>query len=746
MAQFQIQTNGNLIAGDRYRWYAEYSDPEISNTPYIILSDIFLVGDDPPSVIDVDVPDNHGSDPQLPLIRAVLRIARLGYSSVQSDELVVSPIFNVPILTASNGIVYTPTGANLDDYFTWRRINPSDTLGAIIQIKKDVFDSEKNAQENIQFNVNLFVEYDYSLPEFLFYLGGANKPDTIVREFADNKLGLNYNLEAFPKTVPISGIAYAHHPVSYTDDITIGHKKIPITKTAPRTAQYSIAKNAFEHTTFPSDLHYYILQLISSGVNNLPVPPKIIVTEYIDSGPDVARPYFKKVGELRPPIITRVINGDDALCTFVDNAVDAVMQDGKTYYIGIADSTVSQLSGPILYDTSKTAGHGGVELGTFRDQDNDFITFRLHRDYHNLDADDNTKNIINHIKSGSGTLPIGTIIDILNKPDADGNATHFETLILQSAAVFNEYNPTTEYYGVSLELGLGHSVDFQDKVLGFRIPVNFNTDYDYQCRHVFSVGLDAQTVSPTIISLFPDDIPPDDKALLEEIRAFVVDNNKLISKNDAAISTLIKNMDEMRDKTVNSEYDSFSGANVSHYIPIHDHVSGDRIKITNTSLIKSIFGKFGSPAPAQITLMIQKLKGNTLVGGVLYTQTFDSPLGSLGEDITVVLDEPIELEPGEYAFGYVSGVTAGYFGTPTQEAYDPGNAKLRWRLGDADVANENNAYTACKIAYLEKLRLETISVPVNNIAEFQDGHLTYTELSDVHREVKQHKFGKHLAL
>ena len=59
--------------------------------------------------------------------------------------------------------------------------------------------------------------------------------------------------------------------------------------------------------------------------------------------------------------------------------------------------------------------------------------------------------------------------------------------------------------------------------------------------------------------------------------------------------------------------------------------------------------------------------------------------------------------------------------------------------------NENNAYTACKIAYLEKLRLETISVPVNNIAEFQDGHLTYTELSDVHREVKQHKFGKVVA-
>ena len=183
----------------------------------------------------------------------------------------------------------------------------------------------------------------------------------------------------------------------------------------------------------------------------------------------------------------------------------------------------------------------------------------------------------------------------------------------------------------------------------------------------------------------------------------------------------------------------------AHYTPIHDHVSGDRIKIKNTSIIKSIFGKFGSPDAAQITFTIQKLNGNILVGDILYSQIFNSPLGSLGEDITIVLDNPIELEPGDYAFGYISGATAGYFGTPTQEAYNPGNTKLRWRLGDADVVNENNVYTATKITLLEKLRLESISNPVNDLAEFQNEHLTYTELNDNHRKVELHKFGKIVA-
>ena len=745
MVQAQIQTNGNLIAGDHYRWCAEYSAPEVTNPPYIILSDIFTVGDNPSAIINVEIPDVHGDSPELPLARAVMRVARLGHGSVQSDDLIVSPIFSVPPFVAFVGITYTPTGANLDDYFAWRRINPNDTLDAIIQIKKDVFDAAKSVEENIQFNVNLFVEYDYSLPKFLFYLGGPVKPKTIIIEFADNKLGLNYNLEAFPKTVPISGTAYAHHPVSYTDDITIGHKKIPITKTAPRTAQYSIARNAHEHTTFPSDLHYYLLQLISSGINNLPVPQKIIITEYITSGPDVARPYFKKVGELRPPIITRVINGDDALCTFIDNAVDAVMQDGKTYYIGIADSTVAQLSGPILYDTTQTAGHGGIEMGTYRDQDNDFITFRLHRDYHNLDADANTRAIIEHIKSGSGILPEGTVIDILNKPDADGNATHFETLILQSAAVFNEYNPTTEYYGVSLELGLGHRADFQDKVLGFRIPVNFNTDYDYQCRAVLSVPLDNQELSPTIISLFSYAIPPDDRVLLEQILDTVQANNVIVSNNKTSIVGLTEDIDEMRRNIADSEYDSYTGATVTHHIPIHDHVSGDRISFENVSIIKSIFGKFGSPVPTPITLTIQKLDGNNLVGEVLHTQTFESPLGSLGEEVSVKLDKLVELEAGDYAFGYVSGEVAAYFGTASQDAKNPGNTKLRWYAGDAAVSEENGTYTTVKITYNEKLGLGEILKPINDITDFADEKLTYTEISESHRRVKLHKDGKVIA-
>ena len=745
MTQFQIETNGNLIAGDHYRWCAEYSEHETVNPPYIILSDIFTVEDNPSATINVEIPDVHGDAPELPLARAVIRVARIGYGSVQSDELIVNPTFSVQPLIQNPGITYAPTGADLDEYFDWRRINPNDTLGAIIQIKKDVFDAAKSVEENIQFNVNLFVEYDYSLPKFLFYLGGPVKPKTIIIEFADNKLGLNYNLEALPTTSSISGTAYAHHPVSYTDDITIGHKKIPISKIAPRTAQYSIAKNAHEHTTFPSDLHYYLLQLISSGINNLPAPQKIIITEYITSGPDVAKPYYKKVGELRPPIITRTIDGDDAICTFVDNTVDSVLQDGKTYYIGIADGTLPQLSGPILYDTTQTAGHGGIEMGTYQDQGNDFITFRLHRDYHNLDADANTKNIINHIKSGSGTLPIGTIIDILNKPDADGNATHFETITLQSVAVFNEYNPTTEYYGVSLELGLGESADFQDKVLGFRIPVDYDQDYDYQCRAVLSVPLDNQELSPTIISLFSYTIPPDDREILEQILGTVQNNNLIVSGNNTSIVGLTEDIDEMRRNITDSEYDSYTGATVTHYIPIHDHVSGDRISFENVSIVKSIFGKFGSPVPTPITITIQKLDGNNLVGEVLHTQTFESPLGSLGEEVTVKLDKLLELEAGDYAFGYVSGEVAGYFGTQILDAKNPGNVKLRWRAGDTSVSNENGVYTAVKVTYNEKLGLGVILKPINDITDFSDEELTYTEISESHRRVELHKGGKVIA-
>ena len=207
------------------------------------------------------------------------------------------------------------------------------------------------------------------------------------------------------------------------------------------------------------------------------------------------------------------------------------------------------------------------------------------------------------------------------------------------------------------------------------------------------------------------------------------------------MSGIDESIDEMRKNIADSEYDSYTGATVTHHIPIHDHISGDRIYFDNVTLVKSIFGKFGSPVPTPITLTIQKLDGDNLVGDVLHTQTFDSPFGSLGEELTIELDTTLELEPGEYAFGYVSGETAACFGTQTLDANNPGNAKLRWRAGDTSVLNENGVYTAVKIIYDEKLRLGSILDPTNKLLDFQDGEVSYTTINENHRRVELHKGG-----
>ena len=618
----------------------------------------------------------------IPNIDETVRVlaSRLGH---YTDAIVLPTdqggIYN-PVFLAIPGIVnVAASGMDAADYIGY------DDATLTVNILQQMYDKVRSDESNQALNISLWCEYMHTIPLFLL-LNDARLLDSVQNSI----LNVNYPTDVISYNRAVNGTVNALRPVRYDSDITITYRNIPIKRIDARTVQYRIKEGDLK--LFPQDLHHYVSLLRSGGSQGNALPERITVLERV-AGQNAD--YYRSIADLIPLGLSVVSEDGDAVVNATVQAVPPAMQAGVDYHIGISNPNAQYLAGPISYENSRSSISGMVHVhAEVRPIDSSYITFKLRRNHRHVVSGSPADAIIARIIARNGTLESDIIL-------LNADLSHFHTYSLTpNFYEFRDGGSSDSEYVADVEVQTTDQIVFADKILAFRVPVNYEAHYTERVPiHVFTpVYHDGARASDYLIfRMWKEEAPPDN-TLLEEIKA--------------AVQAVKDDIDDVRYKDAYTVIDSLTKSNDTAYNPIHDHYAGDRITMVTKSILYSIRAKFGAPSNTTVKLVLRKLDGNNFVGDILHEQQFQIDGNNInGKDYTVILNKPVMLEAGVYVIGFVADDIAGNFATSINNDPD-GVPKLRWYEGANQVIVDVTHVSAIKLEFNEYLKLDGIKSAV----------------------------------